>query len=1362
MKQPASCATNSTPSTVDGAARENDHALAVAPPIRFLQPLPATPMTDATLSPLVSIAIPAGNPARLSECLDSAAAQDYPTIEIVVLDCSPGDVVARLCAARTGIHLIRDAEANGLAALVAATRGRYVKFLRDSDRLAPNCVSRLVNAIRQAPEARMAFALSMQIDEHGKMLGVAQKIQFASSLQLLDGNALRRTLVHHCKNFVGASSAVLLDGDWLRQAGNRAFHGRTTGHRFSVLADVACYCNAAEDRPVTFVGAVLSSCRTSHNGLSDAVTLAGLRDWRRLIVEVEQSDPRFAEDRAAAVNAYNNLVADFAEAHPDEAASALATRFDDGTNPHYQAFLACRAQIDAGRADQALPSLLSLADSETSCWQVYDTLADVALARGDDRAALAYVTAAARRAGGVGPLTLKLATLLIGAYRLDEGRAQLEAYLACHPDDIAARQLLGSIGAAPTAAGERLSGGDALAAYACLEGDYERWQIRTRAPYPASKFRQTFEFVVIAQAGGEAGLANTIDTIAAQSDNRWRLTILADFAPPDPGWCEAENLIWQALDDLPNSAGTLTKTATRSTADWLIVTTAGTLFAPDYLRALAGHCNRNPQQFLIYTDDDHFDSSGKRCLPRFKPDFNRDYFYAFDYLRDVAVERRALLDARPDGQEPGAEAYDIALGIAERFGDAAIGHVDEILVHVPLAPSRCIDGDAPRRALARHFARQSQQVEILDGPALPLRRIRHRHATTPKVSIIIPSKNQLHLLQPCIDSLLTQTRYPDWELIVVDNGSDAPEVAAYYARLRGTQPQRVRILDYRAEFNYSAMNNLAAAEAAGDYLLLLNNDTVAIEDDWLDALMSHAQRPEIGVVGARLLYPGTRRIQHAGVVLGMDGAAGHPFIDKLSPGQPGYMYRAQTEQNYSAVTGACLLVRTGLFREVGGLDAGELAVNYSDIDLCLKIRRLGYRILWTPYATLLHHGSASQLTEHRPSEKKRAAGIRLQQETYRFVQRWRAELVADPAWNRNLSLASTMPAVEDELVAAWDRHCNDRPRILAMPLASPGQAEYRVLSPLRALAAVELARFATVCQPAPGRPDRAPTPIELARLAPDALLIHAPVDDVRCIALLHYKELNPDVLRVYSLDDLITDIPADNPAGLGLPPESMRERLHLGLAASDRLIVSTEPLADLCRDMIDDIRIIPNMLEERRWGSLKSTRRGAARPRVGWAGAQQHAGDLRFVLDVVKATCDEVDWVFFGMMPEGAAPYVAEFHEFVHSFDAYPAKLASLDLDLAIAPLAMHPFNEAKSNLRLLEYGILGWPVICTDIFPYRTNDPPVTRLANDTATWVDGIRAKIHDRTALAAEGDRLRHWVRTGYLLERNLDLWKQALSR
>ncbi len=385
----------------------------------------------------------------------------------------------------------------------------------------------------------------------------------------------------------------------------------------------------------------------------------------------------------------------------------------------------------------------------------------------------------------------------------------------------------------------------------------------------------------------------------------------------------------------------------------------------------------------------------------------------------------------------------------------------------------------------------------------------------------------------------------------------------------------------------------------------------------------------------------------------------------------------------------------------------------------------------------------------------------MQNAAHQLAKRWLPELADDPAWNRNLSLSRSDSVAESELVSTWNPDFQDRPRLLWMPLASPGQAEYRTFSPMRALHDAGLAQCAAVCQPRHGHPDRAPPPVELARLAPDTLILHAPVDDTRCISLLHYKEINADILRVYSLDDLITDIPDGSYVRRNLPANVMKERLRLGLAACDRLIVTTEPLADAYRDLIGDIRLLPNTLEWKTWGALQPARRRGAKLRVGWAGAQQHAGDLKFMLDVVKATHAVVDWIFLGMMPMGAQAYVAEFHDFVHHFADYPAKLASLDLDLAVVPLETHPFNEAKSNLRLLEYGILGWPVICTDIYPYRTDAPPVTYLPNDAEKWIAAIRERIGEYDALAREGDALREWVKQHYLLENNLERWLSALT-
>jgi glycosyltransferase involved in cell wall biosynthesis len=243
-----------------------------------------------------------------------------------------------------------------------------------------------------------------------------------------------------------------------------------------------------------------------------------------------------------------------------------------------------------------------------------------------------------------------------------------------------------------------------------------------------------------------------------------------------------------------------------------------------------------------------------------------------------------------------------------------------------------------------------------------------------------------------------------------------------------------------------------------------------------------------------------------------------------------------------------------------------------------------------------------------------------------------------------------------------------------------------------------------------------------------------------------------------SLDDLITQLPPKN-SFYRFAFKDAKPRLRRAAALCQRLIVSTEPLRELTRGMCDDVQVLPNRLESSRWLGLRSTRRAGRKPRVGWAGAQQHQGDLELIRDVVRATAREVEWVFFGMCPEALRPYVYEFHEFVASFDEYPAKLASLNLDLAVAPLELNAFNEAKSNLRLLEYGILGWPVICTDIYPYQ--EAPVTRLPNEPRAWIEAIRERIHDLDAAAQEGDRLREWVLAGYLLEDHLEEWLAAFA-
>lgn len=871
------------------------------------------------------------------------------------------------------------------------------------------------------------------------------------------------------------------------------------------------------------------------------------------------------------------------------------------------------------------------------------------------------------------------------------------------------------------------------------------------------KQRPTFRLVLMLQPGQDTQLADTIDSLASQLYPGWRLVVVAPFAAPDPAFNEVEQLGWLEAHTRQDRVRAINALAAEGAGDWLWLLPGGARIEPHALLRWGDYIDLHPEWRVIYCDDDRILADGNFGDPWFKPDFNLDLLRSMDYVGPFLVRADALLEAGGYSALEGAETYDLLLRVLDRFGEASIGHVADVLLHLPGTGMLTWSAEAAMEAAREHLVRAGISGEVLPGYIPGTHRIVYRHSSTPLVSVIIPNRDKLEFLQPCVESLLEKTTYPNYEVLIVDNGSTDPDLLEYYRDLQQTQGERVRILAYDAPFNFSAMNNEAARQARGEYLLLLNNDTQIVQGEWLERMLCHGQRPEVGIVGARLVYPETGKLQHAGVVLGLRGVAEHVFTGELGLTDPGYMNRALVDQNYSAVTAACMLVRRSLFEEVDGFDEQSFAVSFNDVDLCLKIGKRGYKVVWTPYATVVHHGSASQKADGGDVVAQALKVQRFEAEHRAMLAKWLPILANDPAYNRHLSLQPPGYEVETAIVIDWDPYFHDRPRLLGLPL-SGGSGEYRVISPFRALSRAALAH-GDVIQTEKYFESRLPMPVELERAKPDTLVLQAALGDPALQAMADYRQFNGDVMLAFALDDLVTQMPPENPFFRNAPRD-VRPRLRKALSLCDRVVVSTEPIAELCRAMHGDVRVIPNRLEKAIWGGLSSRRRRGTRARVGWAGAQQHAGDLALIVEVVKATAQEVDWVFFGMCPEALRPFVREYHDFVVSFYDYPAKLASLDLDLAVAPLAINPFNEAKSNLRLLEYGILGWPVVCTDIYPYR--DAPVKRVPNTPEAWIEAIRERVYDLDAAEREGERLRQWVLQHYILEDHLDEWLQALTR
>ncbi len=795
-------------------------------------------------------------------------------------------------------------------------------------------------------------------------------------------------------------------------------------------------------------------------------------------------------------------------------------------------------------------------------------------------------------------------------------------------------------------------------------------------------------------------------------------------------------------------------------AGWLGLIDTGDRLAPDALFRVAQGIRNHPEWQLVYTDEDNVTPEGQHANPHCKPDFNLDYLRSLPYVGGLLLIRRDLFEALggfdPDAE--GAEDYDLLLRAWERLqstgaGDAAIGHIPEVLYHRLVGSGHTRKSvpeilAAGQAALQRHFDRLGIAAKVEPGPFPPAFRTRWPlPETRPLVSIIVPTRNQLGMLQRCVESVIEKTRYPAYEILIVDNGSDDADTCRYLDAIQAREAElagRLRVLRHPGAFNFSAMNNAAAATARGDYLLLLNNDTAALHDDWLDEMMGHAVRPDVGIVGAKLLYP-DGKIQHAGVILGIRGPAEHPFIGR-PPEDRGYFGRAQLVQDLSAVTGACLLVRRSVFEQVGGLDATAFKVSYNDIDLCLKVRKAGYRVVFTPFALVMHEGSASQKGQVE-TQASAAKLSRFAAERDAMYSRWLPQIAFDPAYNRHLSLASTDYLLEDQPPLSWDPDWRPRPRILVHSADREGCGEYRIIAPMRALNRAGLTQgWETM---------RIYEPAEMERMRPDSLVVQRQMEWPQIEALERHVK-HSKAFRVFEIDDLITNLPLKSVHKKSIHKD-IAKRFRKAAGLCNRLVVATEPLAQAYAGFSDEVMVQPNYLEAARWGSLRPARAGRDRMRVGWAGGIGHTGDLELIVDVVRDTADEVDWVFFGLCPDALKPLVREFHPGV-PLDQYPAKLASLDLDLAVAPLEDNAFNEAKSHLRLLEYGVLGYPVICSDLTPYQ-GDFPVTRVANRYRDWMRAIRDAVADPVALRATGDALCAKVLAEWMMEDHLDTWLRA---
>ena len=428
------------------------------------------------------------------------------------------------------------------------------------------------------------------------------------------------------------------------------------------------------------------------------------------------------------------------------------------------------------------------------------------------------------------------------------------------------------------------------------------------------------------------------------------------------------------------------------------------LLAPNALYEIVKILQDHPQADALYTDEDKVTTElDEHFQPHLKPDFNLDLLRSNNYICHFFVVRKSIVEKAGGFRKEfdGAQDYDFIFRCTENAGEVL--HVPEILYHWRTHKASTADNpaskmyafEAGKRAIEAHLERTGTKGEVSHTQDLGFYRVKYPVQGKPLVSVIIPNKDEKETLQTCLEMLEKNTGYQNFEIIIVENNSTTDEIFRYYKELSGNR--KIHLLRWGKEFNYSAINNFAAAHAKGEYLLFLNNDVKSINPDWLEEMLGVCQRPEVGGVGAKLIYP-DNTIQHAGCVIGMGGIAGHMFVD-MPADRTGYLHKASLLQDMSAVTAACLLMKKEVFEQAGGFTE-ELAVAFNDVDLCLKVRKNGYLIVYDPYAKLYHMESKT-----RGAEDSKEKVRRFQTEIEYMRCHWIDILKnGDPCYNKNLSL----------------------------------------------------------------------------------------------------------------------------------------------------------------------------------------------------------------------------------------------------------------------------------------------------------------------------------------------------------------------
>ena len=549
--------------------------------------------------------------------------------------------------------------------------------------------------------------------------------------------------------------------------------------------------------------------------------------------------------------------------------------------------------------------------------------------------------------------------------------------------------------------------------------DYEQWILKHRPDKKTLRKQKKTVFqkkplisiVVPLYQTPEPYLRELIDSVKAQSYENWQLC-LADGSPDDRlkgfldrNYGKENRIVYRKLEQNGGISVNTNEAVMLATGEYLMLCDHDDTLEPDALYEITKAINEKDAPDVLYTDEDKVSMDGKHYFdPNFKPDYNLFRLRENNYICHIFVVKKALTDrvGLLRTEFDGAQDYDFIFRCCEE-ADKVV-HIPKVLYHwrchmdstAADPESKAYAYQAGRRAIKEHYQRMGidASVEMTERPGWYRSYVKIQD--NPKISIIIPNKDHIEDLELCLFSLTKRSTYKNYEILIVENNSEKPETFEYYKKLPDRYP-KVKVLTWEKEFNYSAINNFAAKQAEGVYLLFLNNDVEILTPQWMEEMLQICQQKDVAITGAKLYYPDDT-IQHAGVVLGLGGIAGH-IMCKASREDPGYFGRTVTVQEISAVTAACMMIRTEDFWNAGGFDE-TFQVAFNDIDLCMKVRAAGKKIVFTPYAELYQYESKSRGLEDTPEKQ-----FRFDKEVKAFEAKWSEQLAkGDPYYSPNLSV----------------------------------------------------------------------------------------------------------------------------------------------------------------------------------------------------------------------------------------------------------------------------------------------------------------------------------------------------------------------